>query len=235
MTKKKIAITLGVMCMVLTSAILVQIRTIESTSSTVRQTFKENSLRDAVLKWKEKYDNKYKELEQAELQLEKERQRSTSSDSSSLKKQEELKKINAYLGLSKVEGQGLIITLKDNVTSKIGTADDVVHDSDLREIVNELKNAGAEAISINEQRITPNTAITCIGTVVLVNDEKVGAPFVIKVIGNQERLWGAMTRPGGYVEALKSWGITVDIKKTDNILIEKYNGVLTNKTLENVK
>ncbi len=232
MTKNKVAITLGIMCLILTAAVGIQIRTIESTSSTVKQTLKDDNLRDAVLKWKEKYDNKYRELEQSTQQLEKERQKSTSTDATSIEKQEELKKINAYLGLSKVEGQGLIITLKDNVTSKIGTAEDVVHDGDLREIVNELKNAGAEAISINDQRITPSTAITCIGTVILVNDEKVGAPFIIKAIGNQERLWGAITRPGGYADILETY-LTVDIKREDKILIEKYNGVLTNQTLKN--
>lgn len=236
MNKNKIAITLGIMCMLLTIAIAVQIRTTKNNSLTVGQTLKENSLRDEVLKWKEKYDNKYKELEVAKKQLEKERQQSTSTDENSIKKQEELKKINAYLGLADVEGEGLIITVKDNTsTSKMGTAEDVAHDGDIRELVNELKNAGAEAISVNDQRITPYTAINCIGTVVLVNDERIGVPFVIKAIGNQERLWGALTRPGGFVEILKSWGINVDIKKVNNVQIGKYTGVLNYKTMENTK
>lgn len=236
MSKNKIAITLGIMCMLLTMAIAIQIRTTKSNSLTVGQTLKENSLRDEVLKWKEKYDNKYKELEIAKKQLEKERQQSTSSDETSIKKQEELKNINAYLGLADVEGEGIIITVKDNVTtSRIGTSEDVVHDADLRELVNELKNAGAEAISVNDQRITPYTAINCIGTVVQVNDERIGVPFVIKAIGNQERLWGALTRPGGYVEILESDGINIEIRKMNNVQIGKYTGVLNYKNIENAK
>ena len=235
MNKNKIAITLGIMCMLLTSGIAIQIRTTKNNSATVGQTLKENSLRDEVLKWKEKYDNKYRELEIAQSQLEKERQMSTSTDENSMKKQEELKKINAYLGLSKVEGEGIIITVKDNITpSKIATADDVVHDADLRELVNELKNAGAEAICVNEQRITPYTAISCIGTVVQVNGERIGVPFVIKAIGNQERLWGALTRPGGYVDYLKPY-VSVEVKKTNNIEIDKYSGVLNYRSIESVK
>ena len=54
MDKHKIAITLGIVCLILTIAICVQIKTVKSTNSTVAQTLTENSLRDEVLKWKEK-------------------------------------------------------------------------------------------------------------------------------------------------------------------------------------
>ena len=57
MDKKKIAIILGIVCLVLTICICVQIKTIENSNKTVAKTFTENSLRDEVLKWKEKYDN----------------------------------------------------------------------------------------------------------------------------------------------------------------------------------
>ena len=57
MDKKKMALTLGIVCTILAIAISVQIRTIRNTNSTVAKTFSENSLRDEVLKWKEKYDS----------------------------------------------------------------------------------------------------------------------------------------------------------------------------------
>ena len=59
------------MCLLLTIAICVQIRTMNSASSTVAQTLADNGLRDEVLKMKEKYDNTYKELEDAQKDLEK--------------------------------------------------------------------------------------------------------------------------------------------------------------------
>ena len=65
MNKKQIAITLGVMCFLLTIAICVQLRTMSSASSTVSQTLEDNGLRDEVLRMKEKYDNAYKELEES--------------------------------------------------------------------------------------------------------------------------------------------------------------------------
>lgn len=234
MKKKYIAITLGIMCFLLTSAIVIQLNITKNAIETVGQTLKENELRDDVLKWKEKYDKKYAELENLEKQLETERQKSTSNDSSSIQKQEELQTIDTYLGLTDVTGEGIIITLKDNTTSKFGTADDIVHYSDIREIVNELKNAGAEAISINDQRVVPTTSISCIGTVIQVNDQKVGVPFVIKAIGNQTALWGALTRPGGFLDFLDDY-VIVETKRSNNISIQKYDGVLTDKYIENIE
>lgn len=86
MKKKQIAITLGVMCFILTLGIVLQLNTINDAVQTVGQGTKDNSLRDEVLKWKEKYDNTYEQLEKAEKELEKERQASTSTDANPKKK-----------------------------------------------------------------------------------------------------------------------------------------------------
>lgn len=169
MSKNKIAITLGIVCCVLAIAICVQINTVKSTNSTVAQTFTENSLRDEVLKWKEKYDNISNELDNAEKRLAKVREESTQDDTESSEKEEQITLNNNILGITNLVGQGVEITLEDdpNATREtIGVFDDIsnhiVHDADLRAIVNELKNAGAEAISINGQRLVNTTAITCI-------------------------------------------------------------------------
>lgn len=169
MDKNKIAITLGIVCLILTIAICVQINTIKRTNVAVGQTFEENDLRDEVLKWKEKYDNIANELDDAEKRLAKVREQSTQDDTISSQKEEQITLNNNVLGITNLEGQGIEIDLRDdpNATREtIGVLDDIsyhiVHDADLRVIVNELKNAGAEAISINGQRLVNTTAITCI-------------------------------------------------------------------------
>ena len=80
----------------------------------------------------------------------------------------------------------------------------IVHDTDILEIVNVLRNAGAEAISINDQRIIATTPISCIGTVIKINDEKIGGPYVIRAIGNSDYLKTALDIPGGILKILES-------------------------------
>lgn len=234
MKKKQVAITLGIMCFILTFGIMVQLHTIEEATNTVGQSGKRNGLRDEVLKWKERYDRTYAELEQSEEKLEEQRKATTSTDSSSIEKQEKLRDLNAYLGLTDVKGKGIIITVQDNTTSKFVTSNDLVHDADLRAIISEIKNIGADAISINGQRIVQSTAINCAGAIVQINGESVGSPFVFKVIGD-DYLFYNIQRPGSWIDYLRRDGVDVDIKKSDDITIEKYNGVLTNKYIQNAE
>ena len=142
------------------------------------------------------------------------------------------------LGTIEVKGPGLQITVADNNTAAATAIDPssmLVHYDDLIQIINALNNAGAEAISINEQRIITTTAITCEGNVIKVNGEKISSPFVIKAIGSQGRLFGALTMAGGYLTILKDCGVLVDIKQEDNLIVERYNGSISYKYVKNVK
>lgn len=69
---------------------------------------------------------------------------------------------------------------------------------DILHIVNILNNAGAEAIAINGQRVVSNTGISCIGVVIKVNEEKIGSPYIISAIGNQDNLESAINMVGRY-------------------------------------
>ena len=135
------------------------------------------------------------------------------------------------IGLTEVNGPGVTVTLTDSkkdISSSLNPSDLVVHDLDVLSVINELKNAGAEAISINDQRLTPNSGIICGGNIIDINGEKVGAPFIIKAIGLPEQL-AALNRPGGYLATLKEYNIGVEFKKSNNITIPKYTGTITYK------
>ncbi len=223
---KQTQVVIGVICFILAVAITLQFRTMSAKDSVASKTFVNDSLKDTLLKWEEKYDTAKKELEDTTKQLEEERNNATANDESSKEKTEQIKKNNVLLGLTDVEGPGVIITAKDGqatvATDNISLY--LVHDADLREVVNELANAGAEAISINDQRITNSTCITCAGNVILINGEKVTSPFIIKAIGNKDSL-AAIDRPGGYIQYMKDY-TSVEIKKNDKISIKKYSGAL---------
>ena len=235
---KKISIVLGIMCFALTLGICIQIKTVKGSIAIAGESSSgEDSLRAEVLKYKEKYDNKYEELEKAEKELEKERQSSTENNSDLEQKEEEIKLGNKMIGLTEVTGPGVIVTLSDSkndVSTALNVSDLLVHDADVLSVINELKNAGAEAISINDQRLVPTSSISCGGNIIEINGEKVGAPFVIKAIGLPEQL-AALSRPGGYLEILKRATVGVELKKSNNITIPKYTGVINYKYAQNSK
>lgn len=237
MNKKQISITLGIMCFILTLAICIQIKTMNNANSTVSQSLVDNELRDTVLKWKEKYDNLSQELKNAEKNLEKVRQEATQDDKTAMAKEEELGKNKVLLGLTDVTGEGIVIEMEDagkeDSALFVESASAIIHYEDLLSIVNELRNAGAEAIEINGQRVVNTSSITCEGTVIKINGEKIGSPFTIKAIGSQALLYGQMDRIGSYLEAMASEGIKIkDIRKENNITISKYNGTMTFKYIK---
>ena len=237
MNKKTVSIILGIMCLLLTYGICIQIKTINGTNSTIGTNSTENNLRDEVLKYKERYDNRYAELEKAEEQLEKEREKATKNNTELAQMEEQIKQGNKILGLTDVTGPGVIVTLKDNQTvsasSVMNVSDYIVHDEDVLNVINELKNAGAEAISINDQRLVPTSGVICGGNIIEINGEKVGAPFIIQAIGLPEQLAG-LSRLGGYLDYLKDY-VEVDLKKSNNITIPKYTGVINFKYAQNLK
>ena len=232
MNKSKIALILGLMCIVLTCGIVVQVRTIKGTGSTISTNSQENELRDAVLKAKEKYDNLYADVENTENKLEEERTNATQNNTELTDLENEIKNYNKVLGMSEVTGNGITITINDNQDIALSNwlADPnllIVHDADLISVVNELKNAGAEAISINEQRLVTTSSIECDGNIIKVNGEKIGAPFTIKAI---PEVLINVNRVGGYLDILKEdryLKVTVE-KMTDKktITIPKYTGVM---------
>jgi len=143
--------------------------------------------------------------------------------------QAELKKANMTAGLVPVYGPGIVVTLNDSPRA-IKTGDDpnalLVHDIDILNIVNEMRASGAEAIAVNDQRITAMSEIRCAGTTILVNWNKVAPPFVIKATGNPQLLESGLSIRGGKLEELKSFGLQTQLVKSDYIEIPAYNGVI---------
>ena len=114
MNKKTISLVLGIMCLLLTCGIVIQIKTVNGTGTTISTNATENELRDAVLKAKEKYDNLYSALEEAEYKLETERTNATQNNTELTNLENTIKEGNKIIGLSEVTGNGIVITVNDN-------------------------------------------------------------------------------------------------------------------------
>ena len=177
-----------------------------------------------------------KELEKKETELEQLRKDVSNSNESGKGLSNKLEKYNLLLGRNDLIGKGVIITLKDGESRGIAT-DVIVHAEDILEVINSLKNAGAEAISVNNQRIISRTAISCVGNVITINGEKVGPPFVIKAIGLPSQLFGGITMTGHYISKLEEAGVQVKVDQVDKdtIVIPKYEGIYKLEYASNIE
>lgn len=239
MKKSRKVLTIGIIVFILTVAITIEVRTISKANIGNFEILVDNDLREQVLKLRGRYETTFKELEDKTKELEKIRSEATKDVSGAEEKEDQIKKNNTLLGLTNVQGEGVEITLKDNnqvSADSLSINDDIsyylVHDIDLRSLVNELKNAGAEAISINDERVVSSSSITCEGTVISINGKKISSPFKIKAIGPAYKLYSALTRPGGYVESLNRTGIKTTVTQLVNVEIAKYNGVINSKYMK---
>lgn len=213
------AIVIGIMCFLLSFGIAIQISSIEKESTVLAIENTEKELRDEVLKLTDEYNKTYSKLEKSEKKLE--NLRKTVSENSEMTKNwsEELTKINNYLGLTTVKGRGITIEIETG---------------DLLQVLNALNNAGAEAISINEQRVTFFSEVKNDGDIVTLDGDVIEEPFVIKAIGG-DALYGAITMPGSYIDNLKTADYNVSVTKEEEIIIEKYTGIFNFSFAKNIE
>ena len=142
--------------------------------------------------------------------------------------QAELSKNQLVAGLKKVQGPGIIIKMEDNMSEEAFGQEynlDIIHDADVLRIINDLRGAGAEAISINDQRVLSISEIKCGGPIIRINGRSVGTPFYIKAIGEPKLLSAAINAPNTYGYALKTIDqLNIETSIEDNIIIPEYNG-----------
>ena len=161
-----------------------------------------------------KQENK-KDILEAEILLLKNEVKSLSQR----KDQKKLAKIAKFLADTEVSGKGIILKVSDNNSefAAVQDSNNIVHNTDLLKIVNFLWGQGASAISINDERIVPNSHISCIGPTILVNKKRISSPFVIKAVG--EKIDKSAFENATIVLSLKLRGIEMEFVQNDEVLI----------------
>ena len=165
---------------------------------------------------------------QLQSELELYRQQAASGDEGSEALKTELEQMEITAGLTDVEGPGVTVVLEDSTQTNVtgDEADYLIHDNDIMSVINELRSAGAEAISLNGERILATSEVRCTGAVVTVNGRRYAAPYVIFAIGDPDTLYSALTMRNGVVDILSQWGITVRVTASDQLLIPAYSGTV---------
>lgn len=145
---------------------------------------------------------------------------------------QDVEKYKELAGFTAMSGPGVIVTLNDSdLQPKDGEDPNMflVHDEDLLKVVNELKAGGAEAISINDQRLIATSEIRCVGPTININSTRYAPPYVIKAIGNPDTLQASLNLKGGIVDTLKYYGIKVNIEASKNIVVPAYTDPISLK------
>jgi uncharacterized protein YlxW (UPF0749 family) len=120
---------------------------------------------------------------------------------------EDLRRLTAFAGLAAVDGQGIVMTVD-------GDLDAIA----LNDLVNELRNAGAEAIAVDGVRITARSVAIQGPLALQVDDVAIGEHFTLRAVGSPDGLLGAMERPGGIISQLKLFiRATIDIRQADSV------------------
>ena len=119
-------------------------------------------------------------------------------------------------GLAEMSGSGVVIKLYDAPEGY--TASDIIHDSDVRDVVNELFAAGAKGVAVGGQRLIATSAIRCVGPVIRVNQKEISAnPVVIEAVGDPEVLSSGLDIIRFSLEFHRNFRI--EIEKKDNVVL----------------
>lgn len=166
------------------------------------------------------------ELDDLKAQLERVQSENSETEIARLLRQE-AERYRMYSGMTDVLGEGLIIVIDDGqraLQEWENPNDLIVHDLDLRRLVDELRIAGAEAISVNGKRVVAGiTEIICNGPTIRINGVQLAPPYVIRAIGDRYALDRRMKDPESYAHTLWQSGLQMEINTQVRLSVEKLN------------
>ncbi len=230
--KITMAIAIAISCFALVLIMFMQFKIVNQTDITAIENMRETELRTELANWKAKYEETELKYQEVATKIEEYKQTKQSNEETEEVVNKELRQVNMTLGKTDVEGEGIQITLREKENEELGK----IKSENLLVIVNSLKQAGAEAISINEERIINMSDIVTINNnfngFIKVNGQRILPPYVIKAIGNQTYIESALLGNGGYVDELKKLGYDVSIEKINRLKIPKYNDEIKTKYME---
>lgn len=145
---------------------------------------------------------------------------------------DDLKSAKFLAGLTRVQGPGVEVILNDSKKPYTGmlppgfAPPNIIHDTDINIVINELKQAGAEVLSVNDQRMVATSAVRCAGPTVYVNNTQAAPPFVIKAIGDPKTLEAALNIPGGEADIINHFDKDMlKIQVFKHLVVPAYSGV----------
>lgn len=138
-------------------------------------------------------------------------------------------------GQTPVSGPGVVVELwdapapPDLSASGLHPDDLVVHQQDLEAVINALWAGGAEAMMIQDQRITTTSSVRCVGNVLLLHGRQYSPPYRVSAIGDPQALTAAVESSPGvevYLQYVDAYGLGWSMEESDAIDMPAYTGSL---------
>lgn len=154
-------------------------------------------LTELIIQEQERNDQLEQQLEQLAAEIAEYEAAAVAGSDELAELQAGVDQVEVHSGLTAVRGPGLVVTMTDSALEYDGEGDPnnfVVHEEDLRAVVNALWAGGAEAISINDSRVLATSSIQCVGNTLRLNGRLYAPPFEVRAIGDPADLAAELGR-----------------------------------------
>ena len=229
-----LTIVAGIVALVLVTSMFIQVRTINESKELDLEGLREDELKTQIATYKSKYEETMEQYNSNKNKIAEYTTAINENKETTEILDQELEQAKTLLGLTDVTGQGVIVTLTDTQEALYTyTADDLL------QLINELKYAGAEAISINDNRIINLTDIAMISDSLIVMNggkNRISSPYVIKAIGDPKYLISILSiKNSGYIDQMEANGMKIEVEEKNNIEIKAYSGEISSKYIMEVE
>lgn len=189
----------------------------ETVSSTYFE--QEERYREDLIQQKERNKELAEELEARQQQIREIEKSLSGSEEKYEGLINEAEDLRLLIGLLPATGEGVSVQLEDAEYNpeSVNPNDYIVHESHVFQVLNELKISGAEALSINGQRLHANSYIKCNGPVITIDGQPFPAPFIIEAVGDPSVLVPSLQLSGGVLDQLVNDNIVVTIEEKSKI------------------
>lgn len=160
---------------------------------------------------------------------------SARTDSAAMEQvQADIDALTGPAGLTALEGPGLTVTLEDapeSIRESAGdqVSDAIVHQQDIQAVANALWAGGAEAMTLQGQRVVSTTGIKCVGNTVLLHGVTYSPPYVVSAIGDPDELRDSLESSPyiqAYLDAVAQWRLGWDVQVEESIEAPAYAGTI---------
>lgn len=224
-----LSITISIVTLLLVSTMTIQFKSVDEYRKSNIESLREDEVKTQIASYREKYEEAEEQYLSNENKINEYKSTADQNAKTSNLIEEELQQSNELLGKTDVKGEGVILTLTD-------TNDKHYTSENLRTLVNELKYAGAEAISINGNRVINLMDIITINNSFIVMDggkTRLNSPYEVRAIGDRKYLTSTLNmKNSGFIDMMESSNLEISVRESDNVTINKYNGEIRNEYMK---